>query len=283
MIRAGTAARVWSIIHRIACASGLAQYNAAVDRLLEATSRAERDHFWFRGFRQFVSPLLKRAAGGRPGLKLLDCGCGTGSNLLLLGQYGRAWGIDLTWSGLLFARGRHLDRVAQASVAAVPFPGSTFDIVTSFDVIYCLETAVEQSAVAEMWRVLKPGGALIVNVAAMEILRGNHSVLSAELRRYSRSGLRALLEGAGFAVERISYTNAALFPVTLAVRLAQRIAGLAAEEDALGEISVPPVPINAVLSAALSVEAQLQRVITVPFGSSLLCLARKPASSEGLR
>jgi hypothetical protein len=48
------------------------QYNAAVDRLLEATSRAERDHFWFHGFRQFVTPLLKQAAGDRPGLRLLD-------------------------------------------------------------------------------------------------------------------------------------------------------------------------------------------------------------------
>ena len=159
----------------------------------------------------------------------------------------------------------------------MPFAADTFDIVTSFDVLYCLETAVEEAAVSEMWRVLKPGGSLVVNVAGMDILKGNHSVLSAELRRYSRSSLRTLLERAGFVIEHLTHTNAALFPITLAVRLAQRLLGLAAEEDALGEISVPPAPVNAILSAALSGEARVQRVMALPFGSSLLCLARKRA------
>jgi SAM-dependent methyltransferase len=241
-----------------------------MERLLEATFRAERDHFWFRGFRRFVSPLLARASRGRTDLRMLDCGCGTGNNLrLLLQPYGRAWGFDLTKTGLTFARRSGLERVAQASMAAIPFPSAAFDIVTSFDVLYCLPDPVERAAVAEMWRVLKPGGAAIINVAAMKSLRGNHSVLSAELRRYSRASLRALLEPAGFRVERMAYTHATLFPVM--------VVGLAVEDDALGDITVPPAPVNAALSAALSFEARFARVVPMPFGSSLLCLARKPA------
>lgn len=247
-----------------------------MDRLLEATSRAERDHFWFRGFRQFVSPLLKKAAAGRSGLRLLDCGCGTGNNLPLLQPYGRALGFDYNWTGLSIARRTGLHTIARARVDSIPFPSSAFDIVTSFDVLYCLESTVEQAAVAEMCRVLKPGGALVVNVAAMDVLRGNHSVLSAELRRYNRRQLRALLEYAGFRVEHITYTNATLFPVTFGVRMVQRLTGLAREEDALGEITVPPAPVNALLSAALWLEARLLSVTTLPFGSSLLCLAKKP-------
>src|SRR5512139_2818980 len=186
-----------------------ASYNTRVDRLLEATARAERDHFWFRGFRRFAAPMLARAAAGRTGLRLLDCGCGTGSNLqVLLEPYGRAWGFDLTWTGLQFARAAGAARVARASAAAVPYPSAAFDIVTSFDVLYCLPDDVERESVREMWRVLKPGGAAVVNVPAMDILRGNHSVLSAELRRYSRASLRARLEAGGFRVERITYTNA---------------------------------------------------------------------------
>jgi SAM-dependent methyltransferase len=249
-----------------------------VDRLLAATARAEQAHFWFRGFRRFVAPLLERAAAGRANLRLLDCGCGTGANLrLLLERHGRAWGFDLTWTGLEVARASGLRRVARAGAAAVPFPAAAFDIVTSFDVLYCLPGEIEHAAVREMWRVLKPGGAAVINVAAMEILRGNHSVLSAELRRYSRASLRALLEPAGFRIERMTYTNAALFPLMLGVRGVQRVMGLAQEGEAEGEITVPPGPVNATLSALLAVEAVVVRAVPMPFGSSLLCLARKPA------
>jgi hypothetical protein len=102
-------------------------------------------------------------------------------------------------------------------------------------------------------------------------------VLSAELRRYSRASLGERLGRAGFGIERMTYTNAALFPVMLAVRCVQRMTGLAGEHEAGAEITVPPAPINAALGAMLAVEAGLVRAVPMPFGSSLLCLARKPA------
>ena len=171
-----------------------------MDRLLEATARAERDHFWFRGFRRFVTPLLDRAAAGRQDLLILDCGCGTGHNLQLLRRAGRAFGIDITFSGLKYAVSRGDRQVAQASAAHLPFADGRFDLVTSFDVIYSLPDDVEGAAVREMWRVLKPGGCLLLNVAAMPILHGSHSILSNEVRRYSKRGLRKRLESAGFRI-----------------------------------------------------------------------------------
>lgn len=194
----------------------------------------------------------------------------------MLGEFGQAWGFDLTFSGLQIARARRFDRVARASVAAIPFPSGRFDLVTSFDVLVCLEEPVERAAIAEMWRVLKPGGSLIVNVAAMSILRGNHSVLSEEVRRYDRPRMRRILETAGFRVDRLGYTNASLVPAMLIVRAGQRLVGLASPEEATGEITVPPGPVNAALSMLLAAEAQLRRVVRLPFGSSLLCLATKP-------
>ena len=248
-----------------------------VEHLLRATARAEARHFWFRGFRAFVTPLLRDAAAGRPDARLLDCGCGTGANLALLDTFGRAYGFDLTEVGLRIGRESGRTRLARASVTAVPFPSAAFDIVTSFDVLYSLADADEQAAIAEMYRLLKPGGFAIINVAAMRVLRGDHSVLSREVRRYSRHDLRTRLERAGFLVKRLTYTNATLFPALATARLIQRRRGLRRESEADAEISVPPTPINAIMTAVMHLEALWLRAFDAPFGSSLLCLAMKPA------
>lgn len=242
-----------------------------MDRLLEATARAEREHFWFRGFRRIVEPeVAAAAAGGR--VDVLDCGCGTGHNLSWLSRYGRATGIDLTWAGLRFARAAGLTRLVQATAELLPFASARFDLVTSFDVLYALPDAVEAAAIAEMFRVLRPGGRLIVNVAALDALRGNHSILSGEVRRYSRGGLRRKLEAAGFRVTRSTYTNFTILPIVAAVRFAQRVTGHVESQE---EISVPPAPVNAVLSGLLAAEASALRVIDMPLGTSLLAIAQK--------
>jgi SAM-dependent methyltransferase len=244
-----------------------------MDRLLEATARAERDHFWFRGFRRFVRPLIAQAARSRGSLQILDCGCGTGNNLLLLREYGPSVGIDITMSGLAYAHGRGERQVARASATSLPFSREQFDLVTSFDVLYAFDDVMERNALDEMYRVLRPGGHLIVNVAALKALTGNHSVLGGEVRRYHRRELRDHLARTGFAVRRITYTNCTLLPLVAAVRFAQRSIG---RKESDREITVPAAPVNAVLSGVLAAEAMALRAVNMPLGSSLLALAQKP-------
>ena len=112
-----------------------------MDHLLQATARAEARHFWFRGFRAFIGPFVMRAVGGRAGVDILDCGCGTGANLDWLARFGRATGIDLSATGLALGRAAGRHRLIRASVAAAPFRDASFDLVTSFDVLYSLPEA----------------------------------------------------------------------------------------------------------------------------------------------
>jgi SAM-dependent methyltransferase len=247
-----------------------------VDDLLRATARAEERHFWFRGFRWFVGPLIQQALTGRSNARILDCGCGTGANLELFERYGASYGFDRSEVGLYIGRQLNRRRLARASVTAAPFASAAFDLVTSFDVLYSLETPDEQAAVAEMFRLTRPGGHVLINVAAMDVLRGDHSILSHEVRRYNRSSLRALVTSAGFTIKRLTYTNSALFLPLAAIRTLHRRRGLAREAEAQAEISVPASPVNAAMSAVLFVESVWLRRFDSPFGSSLLCLAKKP-------
>jgi ubiquinone/menaquinone biosynthesis C-methylase UbiE len=247
-----------------------------MDRLLELTYLAEQSHFWFRGFRSFMRPEVSRAIEGIASPVIVDCGCGTGANIAWLEEFGTAHGFDLTWNGLTFGRSRGRKRLARASIGAIPFATGCADLATSFDVFQCLPEPVEHDAIREMWRILKPGGHLVMNVAALEILRGHHSTLSEEVRRYTPARLRSLVEGAGFRIERLTFVHASLFPLMLPVRVMQRWRSGGTEVPA-GEfdITVPPAPINTILTAAVQLEAAALRVTNMPVGSSLMVHAVK--------
>lgn len=248
-----------------------------MDALLERTFEAERRHFWFRGFKRFVAPLIEEATAGRSNPKLLDAGCGTGGNLQLLQRYGTPFGLELFWRGIRFGHEHGLPRLIQGSVTHLPFGDASFDVVVSFDVLYCLETPAEQSALQEMFRVLTPGGFVVINVAALDILKGDHSALGGEVRRYTKPELGGKLEHTGFEVRRLTYTNASLFPVTATVRMLQRLRGVRADGGNKGDFQVPPAPINALFSGVLALESKIiEAGIDMPVGSSLLCLAKKP-------
>jgi len=243
--------------------------------LLAATAEAERAHFWFRGFRRFVTPMLEAAARGRRDLVIADCGAGTGHNLQLLEPFGSVVGIELNRTGALVARARGERRMICGTVTALPLATASVDLATSFDVLYCLPDAAEQAALDEMRRVVKPGGRIVINVAANPRLAGEHSELTHEVRRYTRASLAAALDRAGFATLRATYTNAATFPIVAAVRTLQRRGLMRGSGDRARDIQTPTAPVNAALTAALAIEAQLLRLVDMPFGSSLLALAER--------
>ena len=240
---------------------------------LELTSQAEATHFWFRGFRRFVAPALEQAAVGRRDLQLVDCGCGTGHNLALLAPHGRAFGFDYTFGGVVRAAAAG-HPVAHADITRIPLRTGSVDIATAFDVLQCVPD--DTAAVREMARIVRPGGAVVLTVAAFDFLRGDHAIYWGECRRYTRDRARRLVEAAGLQPERISFLFASIFPMFAASRLLQRATrplrgGVRADID----IRVPAEPMNAALTRLLHAEARLAERVAMPIGSSILVVARK--------
>ena len=243
-----------------------------MSRLLALTGQAEATHFWFRGFRGFVRPLLADLAADRRDLLMLDCGCGTGHNLRLLAAHGRPVGFDLASGGLDRARSIGCP-LAKADVVRIPFQSDRFDLVTSFDVMQCVGADTE--AVREMARVTKPGGAVVLTLAAFDSLRGDHAEAWGEVRRYTRSSASRLLEQAGLRVERDQYLFAATFPIMLVMRTAQRILRPFRPLRDDTDIAVPSAWVNSTLAALLRMEHSVSRRVALPFGSSVLVVGRK--------
>lgn len=241
--------------------------------MLAATATAEDRHFWFKGLRRSARLVLDAELAGRRVGRILDCGSGTGRNLDWLKDYGPVTGIELSPTGLAVARAHHRP-VVRASVTHLPIASGSIDLATSFDVLYCLPDEAERLALSEMTRVLTAGGLALFNVAALDILHGSHSTLTMEVRRYTKARLRARLDAAGFEVRRLTFTNFATFPLTLAVRWSDRIRGHASTAST-SDLEVPAAPVNAALDLALRAEAMAMRLVDLPIGSSLLCLARK--------
>ena len=235
---------------------------------------AEDRQWWYAGMRAISLALLGPVPPGQAAPRLLDCGCGTGAIVTHLAARGRAVGVDLSPEALRLARTRGA-AVARAGLLGLPFPDATFDVVTSFDVIYHRWVADDAAAVREMARVLRPGGLLLLRVPALKLLWGAHDEAVHSRHRYTRGEVRALLRGAGLHVQRSTYANTLLFPLLLARRTVDRLTGRHGSD-----VSFLPAPLEAAFGAALRLEARMLKRVSLPIGASVFALACKPGARQ---
>jgi SAM-dependent methyltransferase len=234
----------------------------------------EGHHWWYGGMRAITASMLDIAYAGRRDLQILDAGCGSGGNVRFLQRYGSVTGIDLAAEALALGRERVHSDMARASVLAIPFADASFDLVTSFDVLYHRAVTDERVALCEARRVLRPGGLLLLRLPAYQFLLRRHDREVHTRRRYTAGHVRALLQSSGYVIERSSYINTVLFPLAVAQQLAERALPTFAPH---GSNLVPPTAaLNEALRWPLAAEAAwIARGRSFPFGLSIVCLARK--------
>jgi SAM-dependent methyltransferase len=240
---------------------------------------AEEAQWWYVGQRAIAHAILEPAltamgTSREAGPRILDTGCGTGGNLVHLAPLGRVVGVDLVAEATAGCRKRGVP-AARGGVLALPFPDRSFDVVTSFDVIYHAWVPDDSAAVAEMARVIRPGGLLLVRVPALSVLWGAHDEAVQSRRRYTRPELIGLLEARGLEILRSTYCNSFLFPLLLVRRTLDRLLGRTGSD-----VGFLPAPLEWSFRHLLLTEAALvRRGCSFPIGASVVALARRPEAA----
>lgn len=238
----------------------------------EILYRMEQTHWWYLGMQRIVGSLLDKYLEKKDGLRILDAGCGTGGMAGYLQRFGSVAGIDVADEALRGCRRRDLRCLAQASVERLPFAGESFDLLTSFDVLYHKAVVNDRQALREFHRVLKPGGMLLLRVPAYDWLRGGHDVAVHTRHRYSRGELVRKLSAAGFRVRRTSYADSLLFPAAALKRLLEGGKG-----HSHGDLELPSPLVNRALLGVLSLESALLPAVSLPWGLSVMAVGEKAA------
>jgi len=240
-------------------------------------AHAEEEFWWFRGMRRILFALLDPLARGRRIERVLEAGCGTGhfARELERRYRWRVVPVDLASEGLAYGRSLGVQRLVQADIAQLPFPAARFDAVFSLDVLVHFPAGEEGRPVAELLRVLKPRGLLILRTAALGILRSRHSEFTGERQRFTASRLRRAVEERGVRVLRMTYANSLLLPVALAKF---RIWEPLLRKPPASGLAPIPAWLNRMLGWPLRVESWLLRAgARFPLGQSLILIGEKAA------
>jgi ubiquinone/menaquinone biosynthesis C-methylase UbiE len=231
---------------------------------------AEEIHFYYVSLHKTILSLIQRYAPHKKNLKILDAGCGTGKLAKLMQKYGTVTGIDMSNEALMFAKKRGVT-VKKGSVTEIPFPNNSFDIVTSIDVIVS-KSVDDRKALQEFYRVLKPGGILILRVSAIPWLKVSHDKFVHSNKRYSKQMLKEKLLKAGFQAEKLSYINMSLAPIGIAQHIFEKFLPPSKDHSLINETNQF---INMTATGILNAESSLLHKTNLPFGLGLIAICRK--------
>ena len=234
-----------------------------------SSSLTNPSYWWYQARTELLETVLGPYLG-QPTVSL-DVGSADGPSVAWMRSGQRHVNLDLIPRGLQPGEG------VCGSATDLPFADGAFDVVAAFDVVEHCED--ESRAVAELARVLAPGGRMLLSVPAYQWAWSDHDVNAGHYRRYTRTRLRAVVAKAGLTVDRSTYAFTATFPFFLAERALRRLRRRLGRAPAPGLAPVSP-GIERLLRRLSRIDRGLLRRRNLPFGSSVFLAAVKPVRPE---
>jgi ubiquinone/menaquinone biosynthesis C-methylase UbiE len=240
-------------------------------------------HWWHRSRRKLVDHYFKKYRLGnfQHGL---DVGAGTGGNLNLINKYcSQTTGVEFSQTAVDLGTKSypHLNLTqGDANHLEDYFKPETFDLATIFCVLCHSAIQDETDVLKQINKIMMPGGYLLITEPAFKILKRKHDNFGHAIRRYHSKHMRSMLSAAGFEVIDSTYFCGFGFIPALLLSIKDRIVKSDASDDNLGTFSVETNTskfINTTMEFCMGVERQILKLTRkIPFGVTLLCLARKP-------
>ena len=236
----------------------------------------EDTYWWFVARRRLILRLLRRFLRENGERVLLDLGCGTGATLPELAKMGQVVGCEPSEFALGLCRRRDAgDLIASFGERLALRPQSISGAVMA-DVLEHVER--DDVALQEVRRVLRPGAPVVISVPAHRALWTRRDEALGHYRRYGRRELLEKVRAAGLDVVYVTSALWLLFPTVLLVRIAQRVRERRGPSADPPQVDIPAVSAtaNRLLIALHDVENWLASRVALPWGASLLVVARRP-------
>src|SRR3989344_2579274 len=224
-----------------------------IDKMYEL----EDSHWWFSAKRELIVNIVNSL---KP-KKILDVGCGTGSLISSLSIQYDVVGCEYSSRALKLCKKRGVDDLVKSDAEKLPFGEENFDVVTVLDVVEHIDHDVEM--LAEIRRILKRDGHVVISVPAHMFLWQAHDVLHHHKRWYAAAELKYKLRLSGFKILRMTYWNSLLFPFSAGYKFFSKGSNIKKHSSIVNYI------FHSVLSLDNSV---IRRGGNVPFGVSILCI-----------
>lgn len=236
----------------------------------------ENHHWWFLGRRTIARWVFKKAQLPE-NAQILDVGTGAGGNMVTLADYGQVHGVEYEPTVRDHALKRGIGPVEHGKLPhEFPYGDKKFDLMTMFDVLEHIEE--DAQTLKAMYERLNTGGYVYINVPAYKWMMSDHDRLNHHKRRYTCREIRALFKQAGFEMVFINYSNFFLFPLLVAVRVLDYFTRPKTGEYRFTVGQGMPGPfMNKLLYFIMASERAIMNV-PLPFGISIVALARKPVS-----